>query len=193
MSETEKQLEEMTMPELWAEATRLGLSKEGKKDELIARLKKAKEEGGGKNMTEQIQKTKTTKQTEAVYISKYLQLRLVRESAYTKEVNGRAFTVPGKSIQFIDGVYKTSDPEEIDFLDNHGNYGNTYTKVEKSDIGKATSDLIDNQWKTLEQKEAELKIKEEDLKQREMALRGSAEGADKTTTVEGTDEKPKFE
>lgn len=192
MSETGKLLEEMTMPELWAEATRLGLSKEGKKDELIARLKKARE-GGEKNMTEQIQKPKVAKKTEAVYISKYLQLRLVRESAYTKEVNGRAFTVQGKSIQFVDGAFRTSDPEEIEFLDNHGNYGNTFTKVEKNDIGKSTSDLIDKQWKTLEQKEAELKAKEEDLKQREMALRGSAEGADKASADEGVDEKPKFE
>lgn len=195
MSDTAKQLEEMSMAELWAEAKKLGVSKEGKKEELIARLKQVQEEGGENMPKDKPKSEKTEKPREVVYISKYNELRLVNQSSYTKEVGGRVITVPGTSIQFHDGVYKTSDPDEITFLDNHPNCGSVFTKVERKDQDKAASQLIAEKYKTLEQKEAELKAKEEELKRREMALKGQQEGAESPKTVSGvrsTAEQPKF-
>lgn len=196
MSETEnKTLEEMSMAELWQEAKRHGVSNKGKKDELIARLKQIQEEGGENMPATKLKSDKEEKQQEAVYISRYRELRLVNQSSYTKEVNGRVVVVPGTSIQFRDGVYRTSDEEEIAFLDNHTNLGNAFTKVDRKDQKKATGQLIDERFKTLEQKEAELKAKEENLRKREMALKGQEEGAEtpKTKTgVRSTADQPKF-
>ena len=193
MSETEiKPLEQMTMPELWQEAKRRGVSAKGKREELIARLQSSdpNKEGSATMPTE---KAKTEK-TEAVYISKYLELRLVILPAYTKEVAGRIMPVPGTSIQFHEGVYRTSDPEEIEFLDNHPNNGNAFTKVEKRDLGTPANELIAKQYKDLEQKEAELKAKEEDLKRREKVLAGQEEGAKQETVsgIRSTADQPKF-
>lgn len=199
MSDTEqKPLDEMSMPELWTEAKRLGVPKDGKKDELIARLKEARKEGGEnmpKDKAGKPKAAKTEKPQEAVFISKYNELRLVNQSSYTKEVNGRVVTVQGTSVQFRDGVYRTSDPDEIAFLESHPNFGSAFTRVQKKDQNKATDQLISERYKTLEQKEAELKAKEEALKKREMALKGQEEGAETPKTVSGvrsTADRPKF-
>ena len=201
MSDTEnKTLEEMSMPELWAEAKRLGVPKDGKKDELIARLKEAQE--GGENMpkdTENKPKTeksvKGEKPKQEVYISKYLELRLVNRSSYTKEVNGRIITVPGSSIQFHEGVYRTSDPDEIEFLDNHANNGNAFTKIDRKDQGKASNELIAAKYKDLEQREKELAAREAAVAKKEMAEKGQAEGSEKPKAISGirsTADQPKF-
>ncbi|MDD2822801.1 MAG: SAP domain-containing protein [Candidatus Daviesbacteria bacterium] len=198
MSDTEnKTLEEMSMPELWAEAKKLGVPKDGKKDELIARLKEAQE--GGENMPKDKPKTeksaKSEKPQQEVYISKYLELRLVNRSSYTKEVNGRIITVPGSSIQFHEGVYRTSDPDEIEFLDNHANNGNAFTKINRKDQGKASNELIAAQYKDLEQREKELAAREAAVTKKEMAAKGQAEDSDKPKAVSGirsTADQPKF-
>ena len=87
------------------------------------------------------------------YIAKYAQLRLVRKSAYSKEVDGKVFRVPGESIRFEGGVFTTSDPEEIKFLDSHPNYGPSqyFIKVEK-DVVSERAEYV----KSLEQRVAEL-------------------------------------
>lgn len=85
------------------------------------------------------------------YVSKYLALKLIRESAYTKEVNGKFLPQKGTSIQFVDGAYTTSDKDEIEFLDNHPNQGNIFIKVDK-DAVKERADYV----QTLEERNAEL-------------------------------------
>lgn len=198
MSDNEnKTLEEMSMPELWAEAKRLGVPKDGKKEELIARLKQAQE--GGDNMpkdtADKPKSTKSEKPQEEVYISKYFELRLVNQSSYTKEVNGRVITIQGSSIQFHEGVYRTSDPDEIEFLDSHPNNGNAFTKIDKKDQKKASSELIAAQYKDLEQREKDIAAREAAIAKKEMAGKGQSEGADKPKAVSGirsTADQPKY-
>jgi len=191
-----KPLEEMSMPELWAEAKRLGIPKDGKKDELIERIKNA-QGGGEENMPNEKPKADKTakKPVEQTYISKYHELRLVNRSSYTKEVAGRVVVVPGTSIQFHEGVYRTSDPDEIGFLENHPNFGNVFTKVERKDQSKAVNEVIAERYKDLEAREKEVAAKEEALRKKEMAAKGQAEGAEQPKSVEGirsTADQPKF-
>lgn len=152
MTETvEKTLEEMSMAELWSEAKRLGISKDGKKEELIDRIKEAKANGAQTTdvKSDQDQDRKTVK--EVIYISRYHELKLVVEPSYLKEVGVRVLTIKGRCIQFHEGVYRTSDPEEIAFLNNHPNYGNVFRKIEQIDIkGKTLEQVYKDKFKTLE-------------------------------------------
>ncbi len=193
-----KALKDMSMSKLWAEAKRLDVSNKGKKDELIARLREAQEEGGENSMPNK-DKLKATKKTEQpkeeTFISKYHELRLVNKSAYNKEVSGRVITVPGTSIQFHEGVYRTSDPDEIAFLESHPNFGNTFVKIEKKDQKKAVDEVIAERYKDLEAREKELAAREAALKKKEMAAKGQEEGAEMQkvkTGVRSTADQPKF-
>ena len=105
------------------------------------------------------------------------------------------FTVQGTSIQFHEGVYRTSDPAEIEFLDNHPNFGSTFTKVERKDQKKATDQLINERYKDLEQREKEVAAREDALKKKEMAAKGQEEGDESpkaVSGVRGTADQPKF-
>lgn len=193
-----KPVEEMSMPELWQEAKRLGIPKDGKKEELIERIKQA-QEGGEQNMPNKPKATKPEKAVKApaeqTYISKYHELRLVNQSSYTKEVAGRVVVVPGTSIQFHEGVFRTSDPDEIAFLENHPNFGNVFTKVERKDQSKAVNEVIAERYKDLEQREKEIAAREEALRKKEMAAKGQEEGEGKPKAVSGvrsTADQPKY-
>ena len=85
------------------------------------------------------------------YVAKYLQLKLVRESSYFKEVNGKVLPVKGTAIQFEQGAYTTEDEGEIEFLDNHPNFGSIFIKVDKN-VVEERADYV----KTLEERNAEL-------------------------------------
>ncbi len=194
---TAKPLEEMSMPELWTEAKRLGVSKEGKKEELIARIREFQEQNGDEP-TDKPQDN-TAKNTEApkevVYISRYHELKLVVEPAYLKEVGIRILTIRGKYIQFHEGVYRTSDPEEIAFLDNHPNFGNVFRRIQSVDMkGKTLEQVYKDKFKTLEERERDLAIREGALRRKEMEERGQQEGAEQavTTGVRSTADEPKF-
>lgn len=191
----EKLLEEMSMPELWSEAKRLGVSKDGKKEELIARIKQAQEDSN--DNTEQPKAAKSEVLKEAIYISRYYELRLVMTPSYLKEVGGKVLIIRGTYIQFHDGAYKTSNPEEIAFLDNHPNLGSVFRKIERSDLsgGKSVEQIYHDKFKTLEEREKELVAREELLRKKEIELKGSEEGASQQETVTGirsTTDQPKF-
>lgn len=111
------------------------------------------------------------KETKAKYISKYLNLRLVDRASYTKEVEGRVVVVTGKAIQFADGLYETSDPDKIKFLDSHPNCGNVFIRVKDSDLKKAR----DERFKDLEAREKELDEKEKKLARKEKELEDKGE------------------
>lgn len=200
MSDTElKPLEEMSMPELWQEAKRLGVSKAGTKDELTARLQEARQEGGENMPTksksqEKREKAQAEKPREETYISKYHELKIVNQSSYTKEVGGRVITVPGSSIQFHEGVYRTSDPAEIEFLDSHKNFGSVFTKIDRKDQKKAVDEVIAERYKDLEAREKELAAREEALRKKEMVAKGQEEGAEGKTVsgIRSTADQPKF-
>lgn len=193
MTETvEKTLEEMSMAELWSEAKKLGVSKDGKKDEVITRIRQAREDGGNASQDKPAEKP-----SEVVYIAKYHELKLVMNPSYIKEVGGRVITVAGRSIQFHEGVYRTSDPEEIEFLDTHKNNGNVYRKVDRNDLksGKSIELVYKEKFQTLEEREKAVAAREDALKKKEMSLKGFEEGAPKQQTVNGvrsSADQPKF-
>jgi hypothetical protein len=208
---TEKQLQDMNMAELWNEAKRLGISKAGKKDELIARIKKAQESGEQKPSEEKSnsenQPTKQSSDKEAaqkaepakevVYISRYLELKLVMNPSYLKEVGGKVLIIRGKYIQFHEGVYKTKDQEEIEYLDNHPNFGSVFRKVQTTDLkgGKSVDQIYQEKFRTLEEREKEVAAREKALQKKEVEMKGAAEGADTQKSVigiRGTAEQPQF-
>jgi len=79
--------------------------------------------------------------------------------------------VPGKSIQFTDGVYETEDKDEIAFLDNHPNCGSVFVKVTTKEIEDAKKGLR----QSLEERQAEeAKAKAE----RELKEKSLEEGAE---------------
>lgn len=192
MTETvEKSLEEMSMAELWGEAKKLGISKEGKKDELVARIKQAQDQPSDEpNKAEK----KEASPKEVAYISRYNELKLVVDPSYLKEVGVRVLTIRGKYIQFHEGIFRTSDPEEIDFLDNHPNYGNVFTRVQAVDLkGKTLEQVYKDKFKTLEEREKDFAVRESVLKRREMESKGHQEGAPSVKGgTEDTTSQPKF-
>ena len=127
----------------------------------------------------------------AKFISKYLQLKLINKASYSKEVEGRVVVVPGKSVQFNNGVYETTDKDEISFLKNHPNFGNIFIEVKEKDVEKAQKNFN----KTLEDKETE-KANAKAKKETEKKALKEGEEAEDTTKGKGQkakkDEKPKF-
>lgn len=189
----DKTLEEMSMAELWGEAKRLGISKEGKKEDLIARIREAKAGGASSDSNDdQDQEREVSK--EVIYISRYHELKLVVDPSYLKEVGVRVLTIKGKCIQFHEGIYRTSDPEEIAFLNNHPNYGNVFRKIEQVEIkGKNLEQVYKDKFKTLEERERDIAIREESIKRKEMVSKGHQEGASSVTSgIEDTTNQPKF-
>ncbi len=93
------------------------------------------------------------------YVSKYFALKLVVEPAYTKDVGGsRTVVVPGKRIEFEQGVYETTDADEIKFLDEHENCGTIFMKVNK-DVTSERAAFVES----LEEREARVAAKEAEL------------------------------
>lgn len=70
------------------------------------------------------------------YVSKYFALKLVMDSSYFKEVNGKVLPVKGRYIQFEQGAYTTEDADEIKFLDAHPNNGSIFIKVDKDAVSE---------------------------------------------------------
>jgi hypothetical protein len=140
------------------------------------------------------EETKEIKPQTARYISQSAELKLINKASYTKEVEGRIVVVPGKSIQFHNGVYETKDPDEIRFLENHPNFGNLFYRLKgKEDAQTAREE----RFKDLEAREKALAEKEAKLKEREMAVKGHEEGAKPSAKgIRGTEstkpKKPKF-
>lgn len=91
---------------------------------------------------------------ETTYVARYLQLKLIKDSSYYKEVAGKILPQKGSAIQFEDGAYTTSDEKEIEFLDNHPNFGSIFIKVDK-DATEERAEYV----KTLEERNAELEAK----------------------------------
>lgn len=195
-----KSIEEMSMAELWSVAKLLGVSKDGKRDELIARIKQAQEQQGDTPPAPTTQQAKTAKaqaQKETVYISRYYELKLVMSPSYLKEVGGKVLIIRGTYIQFHEGVYKTTNPEEVEYLDNHPNFGSVFRKVETADLkgGKSVDQIYQDKFKTLEEREKEIEAREAALRKREVEMSGAEEGATQPKAKSGirsTADQPKF-
>ena len=94
------------------------------------------------------------KKESVTFISKFRKLKLIIESAFTKEVNGKFLPQPGKYIQFVDGMYETSDKDEIKFLESHKNFETHFIKVDK-EVASERAEYV----QTLEQRNAELEAR----------------------------------
>jgi hypothetical protein len=130
--------------------------------------------------------------TEAKYLAKYLNLKIVKKSAVTREVNGQAITTPGESIRFVQGLYQTSDPEEQAFIEARPEFA----KGMIIRVPDNVQDLLAKraEWsQDLEAREAEIAKKEAELgiKATKEEIKGSAEGAGagKVDVEDGLEEK----
>lgn len=126
-----------------------------------------------------------TKQKEVTFVSRYLNLRIVVQPGYSKEVDGRRVSTPGRSIRFFQGAYKTSDPEEIEFLRTRPEFGKHIQEVPDNVEEMAARE---EQFKNLEDKEKELAEREAALAAREAALTNQETGRQGEEGEEGEDE-----
>jgi len=108
----------------------------------------------------------------ARYVSKYLNLRLVNKSSYSKEIEGKVVVVPGNTIEFKKGIYETADPDEIKFLDNNPNCGKAFVRITGKDLTKAREEMV----KSPDEKAAEAKV-EKEKEAKEKIKEGIAEGS----------------
>ena len=144
---------------------------------------------GQKTSTATAEKTKTTKEKSKRYATRYGQhYSIVRLPSITEVINGIPVTRPGKNIEFKNGIYETSDPEEQKFLDTSAYAGVDYMEVTK-EVDSALKA------KMLAEKEAELKAKEEELNRRELDMQSQDEGQTDQNGGSGktkTNKQPKF-
>lgn len=142
-----------------------------------------------KNQAATTEKTKAKSKRYATRFGQHYSIVMI--PTVTEVINGMAVTRPGRTIEFKNGIYETKDASEQDFLDN-----SPFVGVDYQEVTKAVTSALEA--RTLAEKEAEITAKEEDLKRREMALKGKEEGADssagKETKTGGKTKKkePKF-
>jgi hypothetical protein len=126
----------------------------------------------------------------AIFISRYRALRIVVKPSYNKEVDGRIATVNGTSVQFESGEYRTTDPEIISYLESQKMFGDVYIRV--PDNVKDIAGKKEEWMKTLEQREADLKVREDAIAKKEAKINGSEEGAKVKTDGETPLEKMEY-
>lgn len=141
-----------------------------------------------KNRTNTADKLKTKTKRYATRYGQHYSIVMI--PTVTEVINGIAVTRPGKVIEFKKGIYETKDQNEQAFLDNSPFIGVDYQEVTK-EISSALG------VKSLADREAELAAKEEELKNRELALKGKGEGEDAQTEKseegsKGKKKEPKF-
>jgi len=114
------------------------------------------------------------KQKKVQYISKYLRLRIVLQPAYNTEVGGRVTTAPGKSVRFEDGFYETDDKGIIESLESRSDFGKVFIRVPEASNAKAE---LEDWQKDLEQREAEIKAREDAIAKGEVQVQPDEQGA----------------
>jgi hypothetical protein len=76
---------------------------------------------------------KATKTDELTYFAKYAELQIVMVHDTKMLVNGnQLFTSPSRVLQFHDGQLRTSDPEVIEFLNDHPAHGVDFFSSEEA-------------------------------------------------------------
>lgn len=96
---------------------------------------------------------------------------IVRVPSVTEVINGIPVVKPGKTIEFKNGIYETSDPAEQEFLAT-----SPYAGVDYMEVTKEVDSAL--KAKQLAEKEAELKAKEDDLRRRELEIQNQEDGGD---------------
>lgn len=115
-----------------------------------------------------------TKEKVVRYISRYIQLRIVRKPGYSKEVDGQRVSTPGTSIQFDQGVFETSDPDEVAFIEARPEFGKLIQRV--PDNVENLSKERQEQFQSLEEREAAIAAREAAVAKKEAQLTGGESG-----------------
>ena len=112
---------------------------------------------------------------------------IVRVPSVTEVINGIPVVKPGKTIEFKNGIYETSDQEEQNFLDT-----SPYAGVDYMEVTKEVDSAL--KAKLLAEKEAELKAKEEELRRREIEMQNQPETPDSPSEnqTKTKNKQPKF-
>lgn len=123
------------------------------------------------------------------FISRYLQLRIVRKPGYSKEVDGQRVSTPGTSIQFDQGAFETTDPQEVAFIEARPEFGKIIQRVPDNIENIAAQ--RDEVFQDLEARENALKAREAEVAAKEAALKNVEMG--KTEEEEGDEEEDGLE
>lgn len=118
--------------------------------------------------------TKNDNQTSKYVSGRFRNLTFVRKASYNKELDGHNVHVPGERIRFENGVFETDDPAVKEFLENRPEFGEIFVKVPDNIEAIAHRD---SQAETLEEREARLKAREDEVAKKEQLLSSSEEGA----------------
>lgn len=115
------------------------------------------------------------------YISRYLQLRIVRKPGYSKEIDGQRVSTPGTSIQFDQGAFETTDPAEVDFIEARPEFGKIIQRVPDNieDMAAQRTEVfqdLEAREKALADREAAVAAQEAALKNVEMGKTDEEEG-----------------
>lgn len=88
--------------------------------------KKKKEEGG----------------TEVIFMTRYPNQKLTMSPPRSIKDGMHVQIIPGRFIQFQDEMFKTSDPEEIEFLRKHRFYGHRIREIDPRSIAIAAGKIV---------------------------------------------------
>lgn len=114
--------------------------------------------------------------TTVQFLSKYHSLKIVRKPMRTKEIEGQLVSTEGASIRFSEGVFETSDPEEIAFIEARPEFKNGIIVRVPGNV----KDLVAHQarWEEdLEAREKRLAEREAALARKEAKVNSSEEGS----------------
>ena len=75
---------------------------------------------------------------EVTFYAKYAKLRVVVRPIRVSVVDGTRIVTPGKTAEFDRGTFTTADPEIIEYLRDHGTYGQDYFENE-ADMAATTN------------------------------------------------------
>jgi hypothetical protein len=110
------------------------------------------------------------------YISKASRLKLVKRSKTTTVQDGRIITQDGESVQFNEGMFATSDPSEIAFLDSHPSRQREFYKVTKAmNSTEMIREREQKYIKTIDEKDHELDASNQEIARLKKLLEGQKE------------------
>lgn len=110
------------------------------------------------------------------FLSKYRALKIVRVPIRTREIEGQIVSTDGNKIVFEDGVYETTDPAVVAYLEARPEFASGVIVRVPGNVKDVLGYQAERE-KTLEQREAELAAREAALEKREKGANSSEEGA----------------
>lgn len=99
------------------------------------------------------------------FISRYLSLRIITKAGFSREVDGQRSSTAGESIQFEQGVFETSDPEVVKYVEARPEFGKHIQRV-PDNVENLTKEQAE-QFQSLEAREAAVAAREAALEGKE--------------------------